>query len=161
MLLCSIHTHHLNECWQILSAQMQLILCLSLLLFFPGIWQLIISASALPGWWISDTSIMLTYACFIGGLFPMCSSIRSIYVARPGFTFRVGEQTARRLLIWPCFSSQSLIKSPALFAIQARGMALLLCSAITCQFPALPDREIRPPEVEERRCDEKQAQPPL
>lgn len=46
-----LHTHarHLNECGRMLSAQMQLILCLSLVLFSPGLWQLIISASAPPG----------------------------------------------------------------------------------------------------------------
>lgn len=41
-------------------------------------------------------------------------------------------------------------------------MALLLCSAATCQQSALPDGEIGPPEVEEReRCDEKQEHPHL
>lgn len=93
----------------------------------------------------ADTGLLCKWACFLA-----CSSISPIYVARPGFTFKAGEQAARLLLIWPCFSSWPLIKSPALFAIQARGMALLLCSAVTCQFPALPDREIRPSEVEDR-----------
>lgn len=69
MLLCCILTHHLNECGQMLSAQMQLILCFSLLLFFPGKWQLIIAASVLPGWWISHTSFVPTHTCFIRGLF--------------------------------------------------------------------------------------------
>ncbi len=93
----------------------------------------------------ADTDMLCKGACFLA-----CSSISPIYVARPRFTFKAEEQAARLLLIWPCFFSRPLIKSPALFAIQARGMALLLCSAVTCQFPALPDGEIRPPEVEER-----------
>lgn len=104
----------------------------------------------------ADTGMLCKGACFL-----VCSSISPIYVARPGFTFKAWEQTTRLLLIWPRFSSWPLIKSPALFAIQAGGMALLLCSAFTCHFPPLPDREIRPPEVEEReRCDEKQEDPP-
>lgn len=104
----------------------------------------------------ADTGMLCKGACFLA-----CSSISPIYVARPGFTFKAWEQTTRLLLIWPRFSSWPLIKSPALFAIQAGGIALLLCSAFTCHFPPLPDREIRPPEVEEReRCDEKHEDPP-
>lgn len=99
--------------------------------------------------------MLCKWACFLA-----CSSISPIYVARPGFTFKAGEQAAGLLLIWPCFSSWPLIKSPALFAIQARGTALLLCSAIIRQFPALPDREKS--EVGERkRCDDKKEHPPL
>lgn len=74
----------------------------------------------------ADTDMLCKWACFLA-----CSSISPIYVARLGFTFKAGEQAARLLLIWPCFSSWPLIKSPALFAIQARGMALLLCSAVS------------------------------
>lgn len=119
---------------------MQLILCLSpsafpsrllaahyLLLCTSGLMKFIYKYHA-------DKGMLCKWTCFLA-----CSSISPIYVARPGFTFKAGEQTARLLLIRPCFSSRPLIKSLALFAIQDRGMALLLCSAVTCQFPALPD----------------------
>lgn len=33
-------------------------------------------------------------------------------------------------------------------------MALLLCSAVTCQFPALPDGEIRPSEAKREMKNE-------
>lgn len=125
---------------QSLLAQMQLILCLSpsafpsrllaahyLLLCTLGLMKFTYKYHA-------DKGMLCKWACFLA-----CSSISPIYVARPGFTFKAGEQTAGLLLIRPCFSSRPLIKSLALFAIQDRGMALLLCSAVTCQFPALPD----------------------
>lgn len=102
----------------------------------------------------ADKSMLCKWACFLA-----CFSISPIYVARPGFTFKAGEQTVGLLLIWPCFSSWPLIKSPALFAIQDRGMALLLCSAVTCQFPALPDGEIRPSEATREMKNE--SLPPL
>lgn len=64
------HAYHLNESGRMLSVRIHLILCLSRLLFTPGLWQLIISVSAHLGWWISHTSIMLTQTCFVRGLFP-------------------------------------------------------------------------------------------
>lgn len=90
----------------------------------------------------ADKAMLCKWACFLA-----CSSISPNYVPRPGFTFKAGEQTAKLLLIWPRFSSWPLIKSPALFAIQDRRIAILLRSAVTCQFPALPDGEIRPSEA--------------
>lgn len=134
---------------------MQLIFCLSLLLFLSYSWQihyLLLCTSGLMKFtykYHADKGMLCKWACFLAW-----SSISPIYVARPGFTFRAGEQTAGLLLIWPRFSSWPLIKSPALFAIQDKEMALLLCSAVTCQFPALPDGEIRPSEAKREMKNE-------
>lgn len=94
--------------------------------------------------------------CFIAG-----SSISPIYVARPGFTFRVGQQTARLLLIRLSFSSWPLITSPALFAVQAGG-GWRYCSALPLPVSRLPcqrNKAIRG-RGETERCDEKQEHPP-
>lgn len=40
-------------------------------------------------------------------------------------------------------------------------MALLLCSTVTCQFPALPDGEIRPSEAKKEMKNESGSPPPL
>lgn len=79
------------------------------------------------------TSVRLTH--FARGLVSQ-HALQLVQFIYQGLDSPSKQESKQQGCYWlePAFSSQTLIKSPALFAIQTRGMAFLPRSTVTCQY---------------------------